>query len=362
MADTERQFVGAPNYLDAGHDQYLQLPFGAGYTSQAQPVHPDAPLQAQWDWPPYPPLQTLPYPISSDYHYANAGLSIVDPYPFIPTIDRPSAPSQHARSGTEPYRLCQTDALAVPGTNEGRGGAISQMVDYNPDEPHGMTLWAPRPLHAASTMSFIQGMTYTDAARQSPPMRALGAPLDKGAPDLALHPSAPLSVIGAAYTGIGKLEPTYQVVEQDNTICSAGAQYDASAYSCGGSSIVQSASSVPLTTSNGALTISRDADGMSGAASTQTTSSTAHYAAHNASGDISDASSDVPIASSIINNASRGLGRPRKLPTGGIVKKRKKVKAPPVPKKLQFLACFFCRGRKIACGHPPPDRVDRTCK
>ncbi|TFY71014.1 hypothetical protein EVG20_g1994 [Dentipellis fragilis] len=38
---------------------------------------------------------------------------------------------------------------------------------------------------------------------------------------------------------------------------------------------------------------------------------------------------------------------------GGIAKK---------PKKEQFLAFFFCRGRKIACGHPSPDNPDRTCK
>ena len=31
-------------------------------------------------------------------------------------------------------------------------------------------------------------------------------------------------------------------------------------------------------------------------------------------------------------------------------------------KKQPFLACFFCRGRKIACCPPPPDSEDRTCK
>ena len=31
-------------------------------------------------------------------------------------------------------------------------------------------------------------------------------------------------------------------------------------------------------------------------------------------------------------------------------------------KKQPFLACFFCRGRKIACGPPPPGSADRTCK
>ena len=31
-------------------------------------------------------------------------------------------------------------------------------------------------------------------------------------------------------------------------------------------------------------------------------------------------------------------------------------------KKQPFLACFFCRGRKIACCPPPPDNEDRTCK
>ncbi|KAJ6590841.1 hypothetical protein B0H10DRAFT_1830445 [Mycena sp. CBHHK59/15] len=30
------------------------------------------------------------------------------------------------------------------------------------------------------------------------------------------------------------------------------------------------------------------------------------------------------------------------------------------PKK-QTLACFFCRSRKIACGHPPDRVEDRTC-
>ncbi|ETW75597.1 hypothetical protein HETIRDRAFT_144838 [Heterobasidion irregulare TC 32-1] len=30
-------------------------------------------------------------------------------------------------------------------------------------------------------------------------------------------------------------------------------------------------------------------------------------------------------------------------------------------KKQPFLACFFCRGRKIACGPPPPESADRTC-
>lgn len=42
---------------------------------------------------------------------------------------------------------------------------------------------------------------------------------------------------------------------------------------------------------------------------------------------------------------------------------------PPAPapskaedKKQPTLACFFCRGRKIACGAPEPDNPDRTCK
>lgn len=40
---------------------------------------------------------------------------------------------------------------------------------------------------------------------------------------------------------------------------------------------------------------------------------------------------------------------------------------PPPPskaeeKKQPTLACFFCRGRKIACGAPEPDSADRTCK
>jgi len=30
-------------------------------------------------------------------------------------------------------------------------------------------------------------------------------------------------------------------------------------------------------------------------------------------------------------------------------------------KKPLTLACFFCRKRKIACGSPPPGRIDRTC-
>ncbi|KAF9010361.1 hypothetical protein BDZ89DRAFT_1078161 [Hymenopellis radicata] len=41
---------------------------------------------------------------------------------------------------------------------------------------------------------------------------------------------------------------------------------------------------------------------------------------------------------------------------------------PPAPapsktedKKQPTLACFFCRGRKIACGAPEPDNPDRTC-
>lgn len=37
---------------------------------------------------------------------------------------------------------------------------------------------------------------------------------------------------------------------------------------------------------------------------------------------------------------------------------------PPVedtPKKPLTLACFFCRKRKIACGSPPPGKIDRTC-
>ncbi|KAI0784616.1 hypothetical protein C8Q75DRAFT_697997, partial [Abortiporus biennis] len=31
------------------------------------------------------------------------------------------------------------------------------------------------------------------------------------------------------------------------------------------------------------------------------------------------------------------------------------------PKKPLSLACLFCRKRKIACGSPPPGRMDRTC-
>ncbi|KZV60110.1 hypothetical protein PENSPDRAFT_542946, partial [Peniophora sp. CONT] len=27
-----------------------------------------------------------------------------------------------------------------------------------------------------------------------------------------------------------------------------------------------------------------------------------------------------------------------------------------------FLACFFCRGRKISCMPPPADSEDRTCE
>ncbi|TFK52730.1 hypothetical protein OE88DRAFT_1656274 [Heliocybe sulcata] len=37
-----------------------------------------------------------------------------------------------------------------------------------------------------------------------------------------------------------------------------------------------------------------------------------------------------------------------------------------IPKKKDdkktVMACLFCRERKIACGPPPPDAVDRTCK
>lgn len=32
------------------------------------------------------------------------------------------------------------------------------------------------------------------------------------------------------------------------------------------------------------------------------------------------------------------------------------------PKDKPRLACFFCRGRKIACGPPDPDSPDQTCK
>lgn len=42
------------------------------------------------------------------------------------------------------------------------------------------------------------------------------------------------------------------------------------------------------------------------------------------------------------------------------------TRSPPLiedtPKKPLSLACLFCRKRKIACGSPPPDREDRTCK
>ncbi|KAI0313939.1 hypothetical protein OF83DRAFT_1035259, partial [Amylostereum chailletii] len=31
------------------------------------------------------------------------------------------------------------------------------------------------------------------------------------------------------------------------------------------------------------------------------------------------------------------------------------------PRKEPFLACFFCRGRKIACHAPEPDKKDQTC-
>lgn len=33
-----------------------------------------------------------------------------------------------------------------------------------------------------------------------------------------------------------------------------------------------------------------------------------------------------------------------------------------LPDKRPSLACHFCRGRKIACGPPPPEILDRTCK
>lgn len=32
------------------------------------------------------------------------------------------------------------------------------------------------------------------------------------------------------------------------------------------------------------------------------------------------------------------------------------------PPKKPPIACLFCRGRKIACGQPPADSLDRTCK
>jgi hypothetical protein len=32
------------------------------------------------------------------------------------------------------------------------------------------------------------------------------------------------------------------------------------------------------------------------------------------------------------------------------------------PGKKPPLACLFCRGRKIACGPPPPGSTDKTCK
>ena len=49
--------------------------------------------------------------------------------------------------------------------------------------------------------------------------------------------------------------------------------------------------------------------------------------------------------------------------------KRKSTNVCPSPlpshmkqRQLDKLACLFCRGRKIACGAPPPGSVDKTCK
>ncbi|TFY73032.1 hypothetical protein EWM64_g10980 [Hericium alpestre] len=129
MADTERQFVGAPNYADFGQDQYTQPQFGVEYGAQAQtqPIYADASLLAQWPWPPAPPYPVsnpLPYPIPLGYDYGNAGLSLNDPYPLIPTIARPPAPSESARIQAENKlntgddRVWQAGVFAAPGTNE----------------------------------------------------------------------------------------------------------------------------------------------------------------------------------------------------------------------------------------------------
>lgn len=57
-------------------------------------------------------------------------------------------------------------------------------------------------------------------------------------------------------------------------------------------------------------------------------------------------------------------GRGRADPEAAEDAPRKRSSGPSrAPKKEQgFLACYFCRGRKIACNAPPKDAEDRTCE
>ncbi|TFY76113.1 hypothetical protein EWM64_g7898 [Hericium alpestre] len=411
MADTERQFVGAANYADFGQDQYAQPQFGVEYGTQAQtqPIYADASVLTQWPWPPAPPYPVsnpLLYPIPLEYNYANAGLTLIDPYPLMPTIARPAAPSESAhiqaenKLNTGDDRVWQAGVFATPGTNEGQGSAMAQMADYHPGEQNGITFWAPQPRRAATSAPFIQRIQYEDTAYHSPPTRV-------PAPQLALHASAPPSIVGAAHLGLVKLRPTSRAVREGHTTIGSGFQLDAPVHGYGDSGVVQSASSVRLSVTSGALVAASDAESGSGDTGASAGSSDARSVSkdiydvpndirdapndirdtpsdsldasndiRDAPNDVLDASSDIPVTSniadtsSIIANESRRLDRPRKAPTGSATKKvptggtikKKRVKALPAPKKPQFMACFFCRSRKIACGHPPPDNPDRTCK
>lgn len=50
------------------------------------------------------------------------------------------------------------------------------------------------------------------------------------------------------------------------------------------------------------------------------------------------------------------------LAPSGVDRGRKRRKRTPEPRKPLVMACLFCRGRKIACGAPPPGSKDRSCE
>ncbi|THH26621.1 hypothetical protein EUX98_g7572 [Antrodiella citrinella] len=68
--------------------------------------------------------------------------------------------------------------------------------------------------------------------------------------------------------------------------------------------------------------------------------------------------------SRVARSTSRRLGEPPAV--SHTTTRPVRSRSPPLiedpPKKPLTLACLFCRKRKIACGSPPPDSPNRTCK
>ncbi|KAG8760828.1 hypothetical protein FRC11_014887 [Ceratobasidium sp. 423] len=79
-----------------------------------------------------------------------------------------------------------------------------------------------------------------------------------------------------------------------------------------------------------------------------------HPAHHQRHGSSSDQHSRLATAP-IVPSQARERVSPCVQPSPEVEEKKE------TPSKKPALACLFCRKRKIACGPPPPDSVDRTC-